>query len=1289
VVLVEIVLVLGFELLFGLVNLDEIRSQQVGEVAAPRLRLHGHVAANDRHLAVCADLLDFVLGVGVAQGLGEPESDELLVLVGVEIEARQAVQGRQGPRGGRAFPGIVIGEDVVVGEVALVGERVEAVKHLLVDLEIVGPFTDEVAARAVELVEHLATTDLGEAVGRGIVDELERYGLGHEAQHEGHDGFARLGFLHVGPRGQRGITFLLVGLDPPCFGAHRPAELEVVVALLLPALGAGELELGHAQALVPRPLAVVVVAARIDELLVQEAVARVMVVVQGFAEELLVKRLLSFLDADRLPVLIGKAGHYLVVVVHIGLDVLEGDALGVLLAPVVERGADRLGAIEAGDVVAAEAAHAADGLLADVPLDGVGLAGGVALEHLGQLAVVLGQARDRAGAELALVEVCQLVAGQGLGKGEVGQLFQGLGRALRDLQAGPFGSGLLDFLIEQPGGNRVGFLECQMGERHEGARAVEGRLEDPLHQPLPLRLVILLAGAARAKLLHEHAQVGAEGRLVLEVKLAIDGGELDLGRFLGGIAQIREQAIFGAGDRVVGMAGETALLGEEAPAVLDLVRGLGQLGTGGASGKLGGERLGLLAQGQALCRFDQPLLLLLAEGGILGKHVGLGEQAELLLEGLDVLDPARAGAGVARGLLLEQVLQLLAVGGRCLQPVLQLRDLLGLRPPLGRSEHLEHLEVILPALGVHAVEVVLALAEKVVADGVDLGVGEALLAVGQDLVVVGGEAVEVGHAGRRPVAARRLDPALDPVGVGLVAEAVEAGADLAQGAREVLRIGQGFGAVLGGQVAQGRQGLEAHVGANRAAALHAGDLMTAEAAQLANEVVAARELGGLVAIALADEVGDLVVALEALGFHEAHGLHGELPVVVGFPAVVLLPLFLGVGVVGRVRGVEEAGSAALAAVAGGAAELLGGVGAVGIDEKVEAGMGTELVDLRIGQVDGFLAQASGQALQLLLVGALAIKLLGLGVIGLLGGEAFLDVRVQLLNALFAFLELEAQRGVGERAQGILVVAGAIDAEVAGHAAVEARDVLEVVVDGKIGEGELVDLQRGIEGVQHGQRAKPVIALPAFLLGELFLEVEVRAQLLDEILRGFFRFFYGILVAQEVFHLLLVGVGLGLGFFEAAFEIGDLLAQRLGPIRVRSVLVNLDIEEAFARVEVGLDGAGPVVAADDGGLELVDVILDLVQFVLVSFEPRVGPVECGLGGNQVARVGHPVEGEALGHQGFDVAESTLLFLPFAIVVVREHPHDADQQEQAGHAEDRVQRFLVAIGLVAGCHGIPRC
>src|SRR4051812_4964323 len=111
--------------------------------------------------------------------------------------------------------------------------------------------------------------------------------------------------------------------------------------------------------------------------------------------------------------------------------------------------------------------------------------------------------------------------------------------------------------------------------------------------------------------------------------------------------------------------------------------------------------------------------------------------------------------------------------------------------------------------------------------------------------------------------------------------------------------------------------------------------MAAEAAVLAEQGIATHQLGGLVAVFRGDQVGDLVVALEARGFYEALGQHGEFPVVDRLPVVLLGPAFPFWSAVGRVRGEAEIGTAGLAAVTGGAAELLGVVLAVGADKQIK------------------------------------------------------------------------------------------------------------------------------------------------------------------------------------------------------------------------------------------------------------------------------------------------------------------------------------------------------------------
>src|SRR5438874_1547109 len=137
---------------------------------------------------------------------------------------------------------------------------------------------------------------------------------------------------------------------------------------------AREAELGHAQPIVPGPQAGMIVTARLGQLLVQEPFA--MMVLQGVGVELFVGRLGLLALGHELPVLI-RFGFILRVVskrdevimlANVSGYVLEGDAIRILLAPVVERCADRLGSLEAGNVMAAEAAIGADCFFADIPL---------------------------------------------------------------------------------------------------------------------------------------------------------------------------------------------------------------------------------------------------------------------------------------------------------------------------------------------------------------------------------------------------------------------------------------------------------------------------------------------------------------------------------------------------------------------------------------------------------------------------------------------------------------------------------------------------------------------------------------------------------------------------------------------------------------------------------------------------------------------------------------------------------------------------------------------------------
>src|SRR5439155_6993840 len=98
------------------------------------------------------------------------------------------------------------------------------------------------------------------------------------------------------------------------------------------------------------------VAARLGQLLVQEPFA--MMVLQGVGVELFVGRLSLLALGHELPVLIWfglvlgvvPKRDEVIMLPNVSGHVLKGDAIRILLAPVVKRCADRLGSLETGNV---------------------------------------------------------------------------------------------------------------------------------------------------------------------------------------------------------------------------------------------------------------------------------------------------------------------------------------------------------------------------------------------------------------------------------------------------------------------------------------------------------------------------------------------------------------------------------------------------------------------------------------------------------------------------------------------------------------------------------------------------------------------------------------------------------------------------------------------------------------------------------------------------------------------------------------------------------------------------
>src|SRR5262249_49162665 len=69
------------------------------------------------------------------------------------------------------------------------------------------------------------------------------------------------------------------------------------------------------------------------------------------------------------------------------------------------------------------------------------------------------------------------------------------------------------------------------------------------------------------------------------------------------------------------------------------------------------------------------------------------------------------------------------------------------------------------------------------------------------------------------------------------------------------------------------------------------------------------------------------------------------------------------------------------------------------------------------------------------------------------------------------------------------------------------------------------------------------------------------------------------------------------------------------------------------------------------------------------------------------VGQGAEHVTLGDRVLNVAEDALLDLELAVEVLREHPEDGQQHQDARHAENDVERLLIAVMLVGSSHWRP--
>src|SRR5438105_1167241 len=93
-----------------------------------------------------------------------------------------------------------------------------------------------------------------------------------------------------------------------------------------------------------------------------------LMMLQGVEKILLIRRLAAFAGRTE-SLLVLYLVDEPILIADVRNDVFKGQPLGILLAPIIERRAHRLGGIESRNVMAAVTAEACDRLSADVPLE--------------------------------------------------------------------------------------------------------------------------------------------------------------------------------------------------------------------------------------------------------------------------------------------------------------------------------------------------------------------------------------------------------------------------------------------------------------------------------------------------------------------------------------------------------------------------------------------------------------------------------------------------------------------------------------------------------------------------------------------------------------------------------------------------------------------------------------------------------------------------------------------------------------------------------------------------------
>ena len=305
----------------------------------------------------------------------------------------------------------------------------------------------------------------------------------------------------------------------------------------------------------------------------------------------------------------------------------------------------------------------------------------------------------------------------------------------------------------------------------------------------------------------------------------------------------------------------------------------------------------------------------------------------------------------------------------------------------------------------------------------------------------------------------------------------------------------------------------------------------------------------------------------------------------------------------------------------------------------------------------------------------------------------------------------------------------VHAAMARRAAVEPRDVAEIVVEREVGQPELIDLQRAVEGVEHRQFKHGLAGVGA-AVGERLLQQGEFRPMIGHRLGG--RVLVGGDPPHDRVEILAVGVGL-LEVERRLFHLGPLrigqlqefhLAGDRGSVGDRKLIVGTilvefglpQLERAGEQVlaelrplhDVGHPGEQVATQSEPAlgiGLrgELVDVGRDqrgglgVLRYRLHPGDELPGEAAVDVrpaGGREVVLEFPPLIGIRLRvlrgdprsrRPGLEVPESAGVLLPWPIVVGREHQHRRQEEDDRRHGEDDVEDLQVVPGLFVGGHG----